>query len=638
MCVPAPMALLVAIGALLAIAPPAGAAIPYAPCGVGGTLQCGRLDVPLDRSGATPGTVRLVAVRKVAPSNPTKTAVVGLVGGPGGAAIPFVTDFAAELGAALGTLDLLMFDPRGVGASSPISCSLSGPTDTAAGTKCASELGPARAHFTTAATVEDIESLRVESGYEKLVLYGVSYGTKVAMDYAARHPDRVAGLLLDSVVLPQGEDPLQRSTFTAMRRALAELCAGVECAGISGNVTADLAGRVRSLARKPLSGYLTSPRGVRLRGQIDRTDLYGIVLGGDRNPTLRAELPAALTSARRGDTAPLIRLWARSADLIALQAGSADPTFSDPVFAATLCEEAIFPWDRSAGLVARSQQINAVARGLGEQTFFPFDSTTALTTTMIKLCVGWPVVTPPFAPAGPLPDVPTLVVNGRADLRTPLEDAVLVKALIPSAQILVIPHTGHSALSSDEGREQCAGRAVAQFFAGQVVTPCAPSENPYSPIAVAPTRFSSLRPTKRSGKIGRTITAALRTAQDMRRQVIGDAIAAGRFPSRLGGLRGGRATVRNRVITLINTVYVPGVKVSGSVPVLGGRQVLRVSGSKAARGRLVVTASTITGRLGGRKINIDAQSAGAASVASDGLPSRASLDRLMRLARLRSIG
>ena len=633
---PAPLAFLAAVGVLLALAPAATAAIPYVACGVGGSLQCGRLDVALDRSGATPGAVRLVAVRKVAPANPTKTAIVGLVGGPGGAAIPYVTDFAELLGSALGTLDLLMFDPRGVGASSPISCSLSGPTDTAAGTRCAGELGAARAHFTTAATVEDIESLRAESGYEQLILYGVSYGTKVAMDYAARHPDRVAGLLLDSVVLPHGEDPLQRSTFTAMRRALAELCAGTECSGISGNVTADLAGRVRSLARKPLSGYLTSPRGLRLRAQLDRSDLYGVVLGGDHNPTLRAELPAALTSARRGDTAPLVRLWARSADLIALQARSADPTFSDTVFAATLCEEAIFPWDRSAGLATRSQQINAYARGLGEAAFFPFDSTTALTTTMIKLCVGWPVVAPPFTPAGPLPDVPTLVVNGRADLRTPLEDAILVKSLIPSAQILAIPHTGHSALSSDEGRERCARRAVAQFFARQVVTPCAPSENPYSPIAVAPTRFESLRPTRRGGKVGRTITAALRTAQDMRRQVIGDAIAAGQFPSSLGGLRGGRATVRNRVIRLIDTVYVPGVKVSGSVPVLGSRQVLRISGSKAARGRLVVTATTITGRLGGRKIDVDAQSAGAASVSADGLPStRASLDRLMRLARLR---
>jgi pimeloyl-ACP methyl ester carboxylesterase len=636
---PAPLALLVGAGLFLTAAPAAGAAIAYAPCGPASALQCGRLDIPLDPSGATGGTVRLVAVRKVAPSNPTNTAVLGLVGGPGGAAIPFVSDFAELLAPALATRDLLMFDPRGVGASSPVNCALQGSTDTEFGARCATQLGAARAHYTTAATVEDIEALRAESGYDKLFIYGVSYGTKVALDYAARHPDRVAGLVLDSVVLPQGEDPMQRSTFAAIRRVLSQLCAGSECAGISGNAAGDLAGRVRSLAKKPLRGYLTSPRGVRLQAQIDRNDLFGIVLGGDRNPTLRAELPAALTSARRGDSAPLIRLWARSADLIGLDARSADPDFSDTIFAATICEEGVFPWDRAAGLVTRSQQINAYARSLGEAAFSPFDSTTVLTTTQIKLCVGWPVATPPFASAGPLPDVPTLVVNGATDVRTPLEDAVQVKALIPSAQILAIPFTGHSALSSDVGDDDCAVRGVAQFFAGQPLSPCTGTDNPFSPVPVAPTQFQSLKPTRRGGKIGRTITAALRTAQDMRRQVIGDAIAAGQLPSRVGGLRGGRAVVRNGVITLLSTIYVPGVKVSGTVPVLGTRQVLKVSGTKASHGKLTVTPTTITGRLDGHRINIDAQSAGAASIAAaGGVLSRAQLDTLMRRARLRGIG
>ena len=635
---PAPLALLAAAGLLLTATPTAQGALPYTPCGAASALQCARLDVPLDRSGVTPGTVRLAAVRKVAPSNPTNTAVLGLVGGPGGAAIPFVTDFATLLAPALTTRDLLMFDPRGVGASSPVNCSLRGTTDTEVGARCATELGARRAHYATAPNVEDIEVLRAESGYEKLFIYAVSYGTKVALDYAARHPDRVAGLVLDSVVLPQGEDPLQRSTFAAMRRVLSELCAGNECAGISGNAAGDLAGRVRSLARKPLQGYLTSPRGVRLRAQIDRLDLFGVVLGGDRNPTLRAELPAALTSARRGDSAPLIRLWARSADLIGLQARP-DPTFSDTIFASTLCEEGVFPWDRAAGVVTRSQQINAFARSLGEATFSPFDSTTALTTTMIRLCVGWPVATPPLASAGPLPDVPTLALNGATDVRTPLEDAVQVKTLIPSTQVLAIPHTGHSALSSDTGAEDCAGRGVAQFFAGQPVTPCAPSDNPFSPVPVAPRQFQTLKPTRRGGKIGRTITAALRTAADMRRQVIGDAIAAGQLPSRVGGLRGGRAVVRNGVITLISTIYIPGVKVSGTVPVTGNRQVLKVRGTKASHGTLTVTPTRITGRLDGRRINITAQAAGAAGVTAAGdRLSRAQLDALMRRARLRAIG
>ena len=212
------------------------------------------------------------------------------------------------------------------------------------GQRCASQIGARRGLYTTAASVEDIEALRANSGYEKLVLYGVSYGTKVALDYAARHPDRVAGLILDSVVLPPGPDPLQRSTFAAMRRVLTELCAGGACSGISGNPAGDLASRVRSLARKPLRGLLTSARGVHQRVEIVRADLFDVMLTGDLNPTLRAELPGALTSARKGDSAPLIRLVARSAGIISFARSQASGSeFSDAVFASTLCEEARLP-------------------------------------------------------------------------------------------------------------------------------------------------------------------------------------------------------------------------------------------------------------------------------------------------------
>lgn len=631
----APLALLVAAGLLLILAPTAGAAIAYAPCVAGSALQCGSLDVPLDRSGAIPGSVRLVAARRVAPSNPTNTAVLGLAGGPGQAALPLINDFHELLAPALATRDLLMFDQRGTGASSPLSCSLNGNSLTAAGQRCASQIGARRGLYTTAASVEDIEALRANSGYDKLIIYGVSYGTKVALDYAARHPDHVAGLILDSVVLPPGPDPLQRSTFTAMRRVLTELCAGGACSGISGNPAGDLASRVRSLARKPLRGLLTSARGVRQRVEILRSDLFDVMLTGDLNPTLRAELPGALTSARRGDSAPLIRLVARSAGIISFAKNQASGSeFSDAVFASTLCEEAAFPWSRAANVSGRAQQINTAARALGEGAFSPFDSATALTSEMVSLCLGWPNAAPPPAPAGPLPNVPTLVIDGAADVRTPLEDANTVKALIPSAQVISIPYTGHSTLASDLSDEQCAARAVRQFFIGETVVPCAPSENPFSPTPVAPTKFSRLKPTGRGGKIGRTITAALITAQDMRRQVIGDLLEAGRLPARAGGLRGGRIIVRNSLLTLFNVVYVPGVQVSGTVPLNGGgRQRLTLTGSKAARGKITVTSDTITGRIGGRKISLVA---GSASVGDTQLD--ADYQQLLRHFRLRNAG
>jgi pimeloyl-ACP methyl ester carboxylesterase len=629
---PAPLALLVAAGLPLLAVPAAGAAVAYSPCSQGSALQCGSLDVPLDRGGAIPGTVRLVAVRKLAPSNPTRTAVLGLAGGPGQSAIPLASEFAQLLAPALATRDLLMFDQRGTGVSSPLRCSLAGRTLTLAGARCAKEIGPSRGQFTTSASVEDIEALRAASGYDKLVIYGVSYGSKVALDYAARHPDRVAGLVLDSVVLPEGPDPLQRSTFTAMRRVLGELCAAGACGGISANPAGDLAARVGSLSRRPLRGLLTNAHGVREHVEIVRSDLFDVMLNGDLNPTLRAELPGALTSARHGDSAPLIRIAARSAGIISLRRQAAGNEFSDAVYASTLCEEGNFPWDRAADSTIRTQQVKAFAHSLGEGPFSPFDSATALANEMITLCVGWPVTSSGSALAGPLPNVPTLVIDGAADVRTPIEDASRVTALIPAAQVLTVPFTGHSALASDLSEEECAIRAVRQFFDAQPVTPCAPSDNPFAPTPVAPTRFARLHPTGRGGKIGRTITAALATAQDMRRQVIGDALEAGGLPSRAGGLRGGRATVRNGSLSLFDVVYVPGVKVSGSVPLGGGAQVLRVRGPKAAHGELTITAAAISGRLDGRAISVASRAAALAGVAQP------RVQTLLRRFRLRDAG
>jgi hypothetical protein len=367
---------------------------------------------------------------------------------------------------------------------------------------------------------------------------------------------------------------------------------------------------------------------------MNRDDLLNILLTGDLNPTLRAELPGALTSARRGDPAPLIRLAARSAGLIDLRRQVAGGDFSDPVFAATLCEEGSFPWNRAASRQTRAQQARALVRSLGNAPFYPFDGPSALSTEIIDLCLGWPTITPPPAPPGPLPNVPTLVVNGSADLRTPLEDASSVTSLLPSAQVLAIPYTGHSALASDQTPEHCGLRGVAQFFAGQTVTPCAQSGNPFSPTPVAPTRLEQLPGTGGTGKVGRTVTAALRTAVDMRRQVIGDLLEAGRLPRRLGGLRGGHAAVSpGGRISLAKVVYVPGVEISGTVPLdAGATQVLRVGGRRAARGNLTITPSSVTGRLGGRRINLVARSAGLRAFDDP------RLDGLLRRFRLRHAG
>ena len=82
-----------------------------------------------------------------------------------------------------------------------------------------------------------------------------------------------------------------------MPRALGELCGAGACRGITTSVGHDLVNLVRKLGRKPLSGKVDTPGGERLQVRLDQDGVLDILLAGDLNPTLRAELPGAMRSA-----------------------------------------------------------------------------------------------------------------------------------------------------------------------------------------------------------------------------------------------------------------------------------------------------------------------------------------------------
>jgi pimeloyl-ACP methyl ester carboxylesterase len=595
---------------VLATPAAAQAAVAWVPCAAADTptQQCGSTAVPLDRTAAVPGTIAL-NLRRVPAPTPATTAVLALAGGPGQAAAPITPAFAKILAPALGTRDLLVLDQRGTGRSSLLSCpALSTPSAreslVAAGGRCASQLGASRGLYRTADSVADIEAVRQEAGYERLTIFGVSYGTKVALAYAAAHPDRVERLVLDSVVAPEGPDTLQRSTFAAIPRVLGELCANGACAGVTNDPTGALRTLVRRLTRRPLRGTYVDDRGGRHRVTITRQDVLSILLKGDANPALRAEVPAALGAWRRGDVAPLARLAAHAGGRVTL--GAPESSVAPALYAATVCEELGFPWTRGAAPAARERQAGQVVRDLPPADFAPFDRATALGSEVLALCLRWPTASPAPAAVGPFPAVPTLVLSGGGDLRTPTEDARATAARLPlPPQVVAVPWVGHSVLSSELAEEGCAARALAAFFADAPIPGCTTAKAPVSVARRPPMRLAGQRaPGSLRGRLGRTVGAALDTVSDVRRQVLYSAFEDGALPSRVGGLRGGFATVRQAGIRLRGARYVPGVRVFGWVPA-DGTSTLRVRGGGAMRGTITVSAdgTRISGRLGRRRFS-----------------------------------
>jgi pimeloyl-ACP methyl ester carboxylesterase len=578
--------------------------------------------VPLDRSGAVPGTIALKVERLQAGAAPSNEAVVGLAGGPGQAALPLAGFLSKALAPGLQTRDLVVFDQRGTGESDPLSCPAFSSQGSEAGVSslgqlfghCALQLGNARGSYTTQTSVEDIESIRQALGYGKLVLFGVSYGTKVALEYAARYPQNVSGLILDSVEPPSGPEPFMQSTFAAMRPVMEELCSEGACNGITATPLADIARLAARLHRHALHGTVYDGSGHRHTLSASESDLLGILQAGDLNPALRALLPAAVKSALDGDASPLLRLT--------LLAEGAIPSVNSPtpvesnegvdnaLNATTICEEAPFPWGRGDPLSARPAEASAAVKTLPASAFYPFDPGIALENGTVPGCLDWPNVAPAPPPVGPPPNVPTLILSGAQDLRTPTSNARAVAAQIPDAQLLTVPYTGHSVLGTDF--TECAETAVRAFFQSAPVQVCPPTANIFAPTPITPSKLSAVHPAAGvSGRAGRTLTAVLDTILDLNRQVIGATLQANAtLPtgSGFGGLRGGYARLEHGAVLLHRLTFVPGVELSGTFPVKEGKlqsTTIRVTGSQAADGTVTVGSGTrVSGDLGGTRFDV----------------------------------
>ncbi len=596
----------------------ASPSIAFAPCGDSNDFACGHLTVPLDPSAqqpaaVTPETLTLAMRRHRAPVGEARSAIIALAGGPGQPALPFAEQFAEMLGPIAATRDLIAFDQRGIGLSQPLSCHAFERPDLfhsigALIEACASQLGPRRAFYTTADSVADIEAIRQAGGYEKLVLYGTSYGTKVAERYAQTYPSRVEALVLDSVVTPNGPDPLSRSTFAAVPGILRGLCAAGACARITREPVGDLARVVRRMRRAPLRGRVIDGDGRAHTVSLTSDELVEVLLAGDLAPVLRAEFVTAVAAAADGDDAALARLLSTSA-----RAGEGEAEdFDTPLYYATSCEEQEFPWSRAADPRRRLAEATAAAEALPASVFAPFTAANALDLSDIAACAHWPFTTPAAPPDdAPLPDVPTLILSGEDDLRTPTANAREVAAEIPDAQLLRVPYTGHSVLSSEP--TACASDALRAIFAGHRISACraAPAPASLRPPPLPPVRLALISPIGGDrGLPGRTLHAVTLSIADFVRQLALALAATGSVESlselpalRTGGLRAGWAEYAKSSLSFHAYSYVPGVTISGEITASAVN--LQIGGYAAARGTLRLNGhKTLVGSLGGRQVQL----------------------------------
>jgi pimeloyl-ACP methyl ester carboxylesterase len=594
--------LLAAASAQAAVTP-----VAFTPCtGAGASgFGCAQLTVPLDPSGAIPGTVTLSIERKVAVTGTASQAIVALAGGPGQAALPFATDIEQTVSSALQTRDLVVFDQRGTGTSGPLSCpALEAPgaqlTPTVIG-ECSTQLGPGRGLYETDDSVADIEAIREALGYSQVVLYGTSYGTKVALRYAEQHPTDTAGLLLDSTVQPNGPDVYSASSFAAIPTILANLCAHQACRGIDADPMADLTTLVTRLDSSPVRAKVLTANGQVRHVEITADGVFNELISGDLDPLLRANLPAALHAAVHGDYSLLA--------MLVHIANAPEGGVNNELYLATTCEELPFPWNRAATPSERATEALAAFEAEPVSTFAPFTAKTAYNNSDAPYCADWSFASAAPEPStGTLPNVPALIISGAEDMRTPTADAAAIAHQIPDATLLVVPNTGHSVLGTEP--TNCAQDAVDAFFSGAAIVQCTKTAIPdtLQPTPVPPRSLRKLKPAPGThGRSGRTVRAVLDTLSQSIEVGVDNYLNGSSLSAtvRFGGLRAGWGSFSLSGLHLHGYSYLPGITVSGDYATKSKTYTLTVGGSKAADGDLIfdMKQKTVTGRLGGVAIH-----------------------------------
>ncbi|WP_107463692.1 alpha/beta hydrolase [Streptomyces sp. MA5143a] len=181
-------------------------------------LRCGKVTVPLDYARPAKGTLDLALARYRATGDSRGSLLLNF-GGPGGPGVPELAYGGAEFMALTKGYDVVSFDPRGVGRSSPVSCGEG--TEEAveatddgndasdpevalqqlkkAAAACGRHSGPVLPHIGTINASRDLDVMRAALGDKKLNYLGFSYGTRLGAVYAAQFPKKVGRMVLDGV-------------------------------------------------------------------------------------------------------------------------------------------------------------------------------------------------------------------------------------------------------------------------------------------------------------------------------------------------------------------------------------------------------------------------------------------------------
>ncbi|MGW8743410.1 alpha/beta hydrolase [Streptomyces sp. NPDC055794] len=402
------------------------------------TLQCASLEVPLDHARPRGRQITLALSRVPHTAATYQGPLLVNPGGPGGSGLTLAGFVASSLPEKVAAqYDVIGFDPRGVGKSSPALNCRPGHFDPvrpdslpdtpgveranlaraeAFAEACGDKYADVLPYIDTVSAARDVDAIRAALGAERLNYFGYSYGTYLGAVYAKLFPARVRRLVLDSVVGPDDvwydANLNQDLAFNDRHRAFLAWIAEHDTAYGMGTdperIEQQWYAMRTALAKKPAGGRV---------GASELEDTF--IPGGYYNGYWPYLAEAFAAYAKSGDTDPLVEVYENF--------GAVDAPGENgySVYTAVQCRDAAWPrdWDEWRG----------DNWGLYEKAPFMVWNNVWYNAP----CASWPTSArrPVDVANTDLP--PALLFQATGDAATPYEGAVTAHRLLHGSALVV---------------------------------------------------------------------------------------------------------------------------------------------------------------------------------------------------------
>lgn len=410
---------------------------------------CGSIEVFEDRTAASGRKIDLnIMVIPAFDRLPKSDPIFFLAGGPGQAATEMGPFVAMRLTKLRQQRDIVLVDQRGTGRSNALDCEAEDDAleDMSISMEelldeqlelvrqCLAGLDADPSLYTTPIAMDDLNDVRERLGFEKINLFGSSYGTRAALVYMRRHGQTVRSALLDGVapltmVIPRN---VAVDANLAFKGVLRDCAASKTCASAFPNLEQDFDTLLDSLDPPPEFTFIHPRTGEQEEGVLHKLMVTRILRGVLYDRNLSSLVPFAIHRAAGGDYQPLVTLG--------LSFFGEESSMSVGMTASVLCAE----------------DMTLVSDPRDSDTWFNNE----IYRQLAPICEFWP--------KGDMPDgyfdavasdTPVLLTSGKLDPITPPAYAIEAMRTLSNSEHVIVPGVGHGAVF-----DGCMPGVVQDFF------------------------------------------------------------------------------------------------------------------------------------------------------------------------------